>query len=62
MRERLRTKFGFRALGGFQWYMQKWKAKPVTRTAHFHPGDLVIIPSDNADPLPISRGAVDPLD
>jgi hypothetical protein len=48
----------FQSHWGFQWYMEKWNAKPVTRTAQFRPGDVMIIPSNNADPVAISRDAV----
>ncbi len=61
MRERLRTKFDFRALGVSVVHPEV-ESEACHPDRAFHTGDLVIIPSDNADPLPISRAAVDPLD
>ena len=33
--------------------MEQWKAKPFIQNAPIRPGDLVIIPSNNADYLPV---------
>jgi len=43
---------------GFQFYMEQWKAKPLTHDASIHRGDLVIIPSNNADYVPLTNDAV----
>jgi hypothetical protein len=37
--------------------MEQWKAKPLIQNAPIQPGDLVIIPSNNADYLPIPNNA-----
>ncbi len=47
------TRVWFQSHWGFQFYMQKWKAKPFATTSFVRPGDLMAIPSDNADPLPL---------
>lgn len=55
---RARTRVWFQSHWGFQFYMQKWKSKPLVQNAPIHPGDLLIIPSNNADVLPLPRPAV----
>ncbi len=45
----------FQSHWGFQYYMQTWGAQAVTDTTEYRPGDLLVIPSNNADPRPISR-------
>jgi 4-amino-4-deoxy-L-arabinose transferase-like glycosyltransferase len=52
------TRVWFQSHWGFQFYMQKWKAKPLVRNAPIHPGDLMIVPSNNADYLPVPNTAV----
>ena len=52
------TRVWFQSHWGFQFYMQKWKAKPLVRNAPIHPGDLMIVPSNNADYLPVPKTAV----
>ena len=46
---RKQTRVWFQSHWGFQWYMEQWKAKPLVQNAAIHPGDLIIIPSNNAD-------------
>lgn len=48
----------FQSHWGFQYYMQRWQAKPLVREASIRPGDFLIIPSNNADPLPPPRPAI----
>lgn len=55
------TRVWFQSHWGFQWYMERWKAKPVAQDAPFRPNDILIVPSDNADALPIPDSAI-PLD
>jgi 4-amino-4-deoxy-L-arabinose transferase-like glycosyltransferase len=50
----------FQSHWGFQFYMQKWKAKPLVQGASIHPGDFMIIPSNNADYLAVPKPA-DPV-
>jgi hypothetical protein len=50
----------FQSHWGFQFYMQKWKAKPLVQDAPIHSGDLMIIPSNNADYLAVPQ-PVDPV-
>jgi hypothetical protein len=38
--------------------MERWKAKPVVQDARFRPNDVLIVPSDNADALPLPESAV----
>ena len=38
--------------------MEQWKAKPLIQNAPIHPGDLIIIPSNNADYLTVPNAAV----
>jgi 4-amino-4-deoxy-L-arabinose transferase-like glycosyltransferase len=52
------TRVWFQSHWGFQWYMQQWKAKPVVQDARFRPNDVLIVPSDNADALPLPDSAV----
>ena len=54
----LEGKVSFQSHWGFQWYMQRWGATPVAREQAFSPGNVVVIPSDNADPIALSREAV----
>lgn len=58
----LEGKVAFQSHWGFQWYMQRWGATPVSRAQVFSPGDVVVIPSDNADPIAIRREAVKSVD
>lgn len=53
-----KTRVWFQSHWGFQFYMQEWKAKPLAATSSVRPGDLIAIPSDNADPFPLVRPAV----
>ncbi len=55
---RSHTRVWFQSHWGFQWYMERWKARPVVQNARFRPHDILIIPSDNADPLPLPDSAV----
>jgi hypothetical protein len=55
------TRVCFQSHWGFQWYMQQWKAKQVVQGARFRPNDVLIVPSDNTDPLPLPESAI-PLD
>jgi len=55
---RKQSQVWFQSHWGFQFYMEQWKAKPLIQNAPIHSGDLVIIPSNNADYLPIPNGAV----
>ncbi|MEO8439432.1 MAG: glycosyltransferase family 39 protein [Spartobacteria bacterium] len=48
----------FQSHWGFQFYMQRWKAKPMIQNAPIRPGDLLIVPSNNADVLPLPHPAV----
>lgn len=48
----------FQSHWGFQFYMERWKARPMVRDAPIRPGDLLIIPSNNADYLPPPRPMV----
>ena len=43
----------FQSHWGFQFYMEQWKAKPLIQKVPINPGDLLIVPSNNADPVPI---------
>lgn len=52
------SKVWFQGHWGFQWYMQQWNAEPITKTAQFLPGDFMIIPSNNIDPMAIPRESV----
>ncbi|MGI8890496.1 MAG: ArnT family glycosyltransferase [Chthoniobacterales bacterium] len=45
----------FQSHWGFQFYMEQWNAKPLTRGAPTRSGDLLMIPSNNADRLPPGR-------
>ncbi|MEO7167116.1 MAG: glycosyltransferase family 39 protein [Chthoniobacterales bacterium] len=54
----MKTRVWFQSHWGFQFYMQKGKAKPLAATSYVRPGDLIAIPSDNADPFPLPRPAV----
>lgn len=55
---RKHTRVWFQSHWGFQFYMQKWKAKPLIRNAPIRPGDVMIIPSNNADYLTVAEPAV----
>ena len=55
---RSHTRVWFQSHWGFQWYMERWKAKPVVQNARFRPNDVLIVPSDNADALPLPESAV----
>lgn len=57
---RTHTRVWFQSHWGFQFYMQKWKAKPLVQNAPIHPGDVMIVPSNNADYFPVPRPA-DPV-
>jgi len=57
---RKHTRVWFQSHWGFQFYMQKWKAKPLVQNAPIRPGDVMIIPSNNADYLPVPNPA-DPV-
>ncbi len=48
----------FQSHWGFQFYMQRWQAQPLTREVSIRGGDFLIIPSNNADPLPPPQRAV----
>lgn len=48
----------FQSHWGFQWYMQQWRSKPFVGGAVFRSGDVMIIPSNNADPNEIARESV----
>jgi 4-amino-4-deoxy-L-arabinose transferase-like glycosyltransferase len=52
------TRVWFESHWGFQFYMEQWKAKPLVQDAPIHPGDLLIIPSNNADYIPVPSAAV----
>ncbi len=55
---RKQTQVWFQSHWGFQFYMEQWKAKPLTQNAPIHRGDLVIIPSNNADYVTVPNAAV----
>ncbi len=55
---RKQTRVWFQSHWGFQFYMEQWKAKPLVQNAPIHPGDLVIIPSNNADSGPVPNAVV----
>jgi 4-amino-4-deoxy-L-arabinose transferase-like glycosyltransferase len=57
---RTHTHVWFQSHWGFQFYMQKWKAKPLVQNAPIHRDDMMIIPSNNADYLPVPKPA-DPV-
>jgi hypothetical protein len=57
---RTHTRVWFQSHWGFQFYMQKWKAKPLVQNAPIHRDDMMIIPSNNADYLPVPKPA-DPV-
>ena len=57
---RKQARVWFQSHWGFQFYMQKWKARPWVQNARIRPGDLMIIPSNNADYLPLAN-PVDPV-
>ena len=55
---RKHTRVWFQSHWGFQFYMQKWKAKPLIQNAPIRHGDVMIIPSNNADYLTVAQPAV----
>lgn len=55
---RKQARVWFQSHWGFQFYMEQWKAKPLIQNAPIHPGDLVIIPSNNADDIPLPNAAL----
>jgi hypothetical protein len=55
---RKQTQVWFQSHWGFQFYMEQWKAKPLTQNAPIHRGDLVVIPSNKADYVTVRNAAV----
>lgn len=48
----------FQSHWGFQFYMEKWHARPLLQNAAIGADDIMVVPSNNADPLSISRPSV----
>lgn len=52
----------FQSHWGFQWYMQKWGAKPFNKMTAIQPGSFMVVPSNNADPTPIAKESAIPVE
>ena len=52
------TPIWFQSHWGFQFYMEKWQAQPLLQNTPIRTGDIMVVPSNNADPLSISRPSI----